>query len=108
MKFVLLASALLLAATGCATSGDVDIDGGSDLDSAAKPDVAPKPDSGPTKPDSGPPQQCVPSCASDTDCQNSCPQVPNGLNCCDTSTGICYQYADTTCPAPVVSDAGLD
>ncbi len=99
----LLACALVLAATGCATSSGTDLDGG-DLDAAVKAD-APKTDSG-TK-DSGSQQQCVSQCTSDTDCESSCPNVPNGVNCCDTSTGICYAYSANACPAPV-QDAGFD
>ena len=105
MKAVLLASVLLLAATGCANSSDVDLDGGEELDAAQKTDAA-KTDSGSNQ-DSGSQSQCVTSCASDTDCQNSCPLVPNGVNCCDLSTGICYAWNDTSCPAPV-EDAGFD
>lgn len=107
VKYTLLALGLLasLAATGCAASGAADDDGGLfDPDSGLKPDGA-KTDGG--NKDSGNNNgQCPSSCASDFDCQNSCPDVPNGINCCDTSTGICYAYASTMCPAPV--DAGFD
>ena len=101
MKAILLASALLLAATGCATSSEIDLDGG-DLD-GSKLD-APKGDSSSNKDSST--QECVSSCSADLDCQNSCPEVPNGVNCCDLSTGICYAYAATSCP--VIDDAGFD
>ncbi len=107
VKHTLLAFALLasLAATGCAASGVADDDGGpSDFDSGIKADV--KTD-GAKQQETGTTQECVPSCSSDTDCENSCPAVPNGVNCCDTSTGICYAYASSVCPAPV-QDAGFD
>ena len=104
MKATLLSCALLLALTNCASSGDTGDDGG-ETDAAVKTD-APKTDSG-NKQDSAPQQQCVSQCTTDDDCANSCPQVPNGVNCCDTSTGICYAYSDTVCPAPV-QDAGFD
>ncbi len=103
MKATLLSCALLLAATGCASSGETDLDGG-DLDAQVKTD-APKADAG--NKDTGSQQQCVQQCTSDQDCQNSCPLVPNGTNCCDTSTGICYAYAGTSCPVSV-QDAGFD
>ncbi len=105
MKATLLSCALLLAATGCASSGETDLDGGIELDAQVKTD-APKSDSGGNK-DSGSQQQCVQQCTSDQDCESSCPLVPNGVNCCDTSTGICYAYSGSACPAPV-ADAGFD
>ena len=102
MKATLLSCALVLALTNCATSsGDGDIDGGADVaikSDASKTDAANK--------DTGSPQ-CVANCTSDDDCSGSCPEVPNGVNCCDTSTGICYAYNDSVCPAPV-QDAGFD
>ena len=100
VKAALLTCALLLA-TGCASSQEVDLDGG-DLDAAPKTD-APAKDSS----KDGAQSQCVPQCTTDQDCENSCPAVPNGVNCCDTSTGICYAYAGQACPAPV-QDAGFD
>jgi len=101
VKATLLSCALVLALTNCASSGDTDLDGGEDV--AVKTDSA-KPDA---KADTGPTEQCVPQCTSDDDCSGSCPAVPNGVNCCDTSTGICYAYSASTCPAPV-ADAGFD
>lgn len=104
LAFGLLAS---LAATGCAASSAADDDGGPiDQDAGIKADVKSSTDSG-GKQDTGTTEQCVPTCTSDQDCENSCPQVPNGVNCCDTSTGICYAYASNVCPAPVL-DAGYD
>ena len=104
MKAILLSCALVLALTNCASTGEGDDDGGNTLDAAVKTDAA-KPDSG-NKQDSGG-QQCVSQCTSDDDCANSCPQVPNGVNCCDTSTGICYAYSSSSCPVSV-QDAGFD
>ena len=106
MKATLLSCALVLALTNCASSGEADLDGGETTDAAVKTDSASKTDSG-NKQDSGQQQQCVSQCATDDDCANSCPQVPNGVNCCDTSTGICYAFNSSTCPAPV-QDAGFD
>ena len=100
MKATLLSCALVLALTNCASSGEADLDGGED--GAVKVDA--KVDTG--KPDA-PKEQCVPTCTSDDDCSGSCPAVPNGVNCCDTSTGICYAYSASVCPAPV-ADAGFD
>jgi hypothetical protein len=41
------------------------------------------------------------SCTSNLDCQLTCPAVQGGgTNCCETSAGICYATASTTCPVP--------
>ena len=47
---------------------------------------------------------CVDHCATNSDCQNSCPSISGDVNCCDES-GRCYLSAATSCPAPVI-DAG--
>ena len=99
MKATLLSCAVLLALTNCANSSGEGDDGGADV---VKVDA--KADAG--KPDA-PTEQCIPQCTSDDDCSGSCPAVPNGVNCCDTSTGICYAYSASSCPAPV-ADAGFD
>lgn len=49
---------------------------------------------------------CVPQCASDADCQNSCPAVSTGANCCDTSIGICYVGTASVCPVPTDGGTG--
>jgi len=107
VKHLLLSVALLasLAATGCAASSAADDDGGPIDEDAGLKDA--KGSDGNTNKDSSNNEQCVPTCTSDQDCENSCPAVPNGVNCCDTSTGICYAFASSTCPAPV-TDAGFD
>ncbi len=108
VKLALLTCSLFCVSAlwGCAASTAVETDGG--LDGATLKDSGgTKTDSGGTKTDSGSTQQqCVSQCTSDTDCQNSCAPVPNGINCCDTATGICYANASSTCPVPV--DAGFD
>jgi hypothetical protein len=58
-----------------------------------KPDAA-------TSADSGSTQKCVASCAADQDCQKSCPSVQNGVNCCDTATGVCFSSQTQQCPVP--------
>jgi hypothetical protein len=101
-KLLLLLACALPLSLGCAASTAIDDDGGLDgdiVDSAGNKDAAKK--------DTGPTGQCIQNCTSDQDCQNSCPLVPQGVNCCDTATGICYAYAQTSCPAPV-PDASLD
>jgi hypothetical protein len=55
--------------------------------------------------DSGNGGQCVSHCTSDLDCQNSCPAVTGGSNCCDVPTGHCYASPTATCPTPNL-DAG--
>jgi len=106
-KYSILACAALslLLFNGCATSVGEEEDGGLDEDGGTHPDGATHTDAASNK-DSGSQSQCVTSCTTDEDCQNSCPEVPNGVNCCDTSTGICYAYSSTECPAPV-TDGGL-
>jgi hypothetical protein len=106
VKLALLTCSLLCVSAlwGCATSTAIDFDGG--LDGATLKDSGNKTDSGNNNNDSGQQGQCPSSCFSDMDCQNSCPAVPNGINCCDTATGICYANASSTCPVPV--DAGFD
>jgi len=67
----------------------------------------------PAPPDSGPVDSgktatvaaCVPKCNSDSECQNSCPAVSTGVNCCDVTTHVCYTASDTMCPMPKI-DAG--
>ena len=49
--------------------------------------------------------KCVDTCQTNEDCANSCPATPNGTNCCDTATNVCYVSA-SMCPAPVV-DSGM-
>jgi hypothetical protein len=104
MKHLLLSCCALgfLAVTGCAASSETDDNG---QDAAMEPETGPQKDSGTNK-DTGNECETI-MCAADTDCQAVCPNVPNGTNCCDTSTGHCYAYAQTMCPAPVM-DAGFD
>lgn len=106
-KHLLLSVALFasLAATGCAASSAADDDGGPIDEDAGLKDA--KGSDGNTNKDTGPSQCETIQCTSDQDCENACPPVQNGSNCCDTSTGICYAYNSTVCPAPV-QDAGFD
>lgn len=53
--------------------------------------------------DAGP--MCVDHCATNSDCQDSCPAISGDVNCCDMSTGRCYLSAAKSCPVPVV-DSG--
>ena len=105
--FLSLGALAVFSLSGCAASASSDDDGGpiDDYD-AATYDAAKKADSG-SNTDTGSQSQCVTSCTQDLDCQNSCPLVPSGINCCDTATGVCYAYSSTTCPVPV-TDAGFD
>lgn len=58
------------------------------------------------EPDAGPPTKtCVSSCASDSQCANSCPTPMSGQSCCDVATNTCYTSATSTCPKPE-PDAG--
>lgn len=50
--------------------------------------------------------QCVSNCTTDQECQLSCPAAPfNGINCCDTSSGVCYASSTSSCGAV---DGGFD
>ena len=52
---------------------------------------------------------CVPSCATDADCQDSCPSNPTaGLAvCCDRGTGSCFNATTAMCPLVVEVDASV-
>ena len=43
---------------------------------------------------------CVASCATDEQCQNSCPAPSSGISCCDTATSACFTSQTTACPVP--------
>jgi hypothetical protein len=42
--------------------------------------------------------QCMPNCTSDQDCQSTCPAVAGALNCCDTTSGVCFTSSESACP----------
>lgn len=45
-----------------------------------------------------PSKVCASNCKTDSECQSSCPAAPNGgLNCCDTSSGVCYASSSSSC-----------
>jgi hypothetical protein len=69
------------------------------------PDLGPR-DLG--RPDSGR-RMCVPTCATDADCQASCPPGPTpGLpTCCDRMSGMCFNSSVSLCPAPGTGDGGM-
>lgn len=98
-------------AAACATSTD---DGGTDQ-GATTVDAGPQKivvDAGGTNntvQDSGSTttKTCVSNCKTDSECQTSCPAAPNGgLNCCDTSSGVCYASSSSTCGTGTTSDSG--
>lgn len=94
---------------GCASNpsdtaiGDVTGDGGDnssgDSGSYTTYDSGSGHDSGNTNGDGGT-GQCVSHCTTDTDCQNSCAPLPNGVSCCDIPSGSCYGAQGQTCPTP--------
>jgi hypothetical protein len=101
--------ALALLAVGhlaaCASDTPAEVtsdDGGADVTAAV--------DSGPVDSgakDSAPAiKVCVSKCATDNDCQTSCPNVDGGINCCDTATGVCFASQTATCPAPKPDSGG--
>ncbi len=52
-------------------------------------------------------KQCVATCSQDSDCQNSCPTVTNGIQCCDQNTKKCFATSQSVCPKPQ-EDAGTE
>jgi hypothetical protein len=53
--------------------------------------------------------KCVSHCATDHDCQSSCPPAPNnGINCCDTASGVCFGSTAQTCAPAGGGDGGTD
>jgi hypothetical protein len=44
--------------------------------------------------------QCVSSCSTHSQCQDSCPAPSSGTSCCDTSTNTCFTSQAAQCPAP--------
>jgi hypothetical protein len=125
-RFLGCAAALSLAVTACAANGDPEVGDGED-DAGGEPtdaggggysdtssghdsgstgyDSATGYDTGPTNEDTGAEDTgttgvCTPSCTSDSECENSCPAAPSGgINCCDTSSGVCFANTSSTCPA---------
>ncbi|CAN5206563.1 hypothetical protein BH09MYX1_BH09MYX1_47850 [soil metagenome] len=98
----------LLFATGCATSAADDIDSGTTIVDAGGNKDAGKDaakDTSTVQDSSGP--VCVPSCALDTDCQNSCAAPQQGIYCCDIATSLCYVSSEQFCPEPVDA-SGID
>jgi len=70
------------------------------------PDLG-RPDLG--RPDMGSGRRCVASCATDADCQLSCPSnpMPAFPVCCDRGTGTCFNAGVSMCPAPGTGDGGM-
>lgn len=127
LSFGRIGSASLIAVvvlTACASNdsatiddGDASISGSNDGSAVSTGDGSNGyyPDTGSTGSDSasggdtGGGKQCVAHCTSDTDCQNSCPPAPNnGINCCDTSSGVCFGSTASTCAPAGGGDAGSD
>jgi hypothetical protein len=61
-------------------------------------------------PDTAPPREdppakvCVSSCTQDSECQNSCPALDTGIQCCDAATSVCFASAAAACPVPPPND----
>jgi len=87
----------ILVATACANSADVPDD-----TAPAATDTAPTTTVPPANKPTPPPieKKCAPSCKTDADCQNSCPALPGGIQCCDTKAGACFGSKTSACPAP--------
>jgi hypothetical protein len=46
---------------------------------------------------------CPTRCATDTDCTDRCPAVPEAINCCNADAGVCFMSVASTCPGPLVN-----
>lgn len=93
-KRVVFFLGMLLLSAACANGGDATLNDGGGTDGSK-----PKTD-GSNPNDSGGGGMCVPSCATDQDCQSSCPAAPMGaINCCDLTTNTCYTPNNSTCPS---------
>jgi hypothetical protein len=106
-KSAFVVTALLGALAACANSAEVPPE-----TSEAPIEPAPEtklpastPNTAPTTP---PEKKCAPSCATDSDCTNSCPALAGGVQCCDTKTKTCWGSKTSSCPAPPTDqpDAG--
>jgi hypothetical protein len=85
---------LLLGLAGCGGRSGLEVP---DVD--AGPDVVDPGDTAVPSPDA---PACVPKCATDLECQLSCPAVGSGESeCCDPGAHICYKFAGATCPSPL-------
>ena len=53
-------------------------------------------------------RRCTPSCATDADCQASCPSnpTPSLPVCCDRGTGTCFNSSVAMCPSTTPTDGG--
>lgn len=103
----------VFAFVACATSdpGVPEDEGDNDKETPAATETTPSQtipeDAGSTQTTSTPPPaQCVSSCTQDTECQNSCPTITNGIQCCDKATSACYASATSACPTTDAVDSG--
>ncbi len=92
----------ILVATACADSAEVP--GDAEETPAPTTTVPPAAKPAPTTPPVE--KKCAPSCKTDVDCQNSCPVLPGGIQCCDTKAGACFGSKTSTCPAPMPEPDG--
>jgi hypothetical protein len=119
----LLAISFFIAIGGCASSEDdtglgggedsgSDAHGATDTGGTVTDTGGSHTDTGSTSTDTGTKSEgggtCVSHCASNAECDASCPASPTGsYNCCDTATGICYVSAGF-CPAGGSDSGGVD
>jgi hypothetical protein len=96
----LLALALPIACAG--SDAEEPTATGEDSGVAVYPDVQAR-DTGSNQPQ---PRVCATSCATDSDCANSCPLTDGGSPwCCDFSAKTCFRTDKSVCPAPPSNDA---
>ena len=109
-KSAFAVTALLVGLAACANSAEPPPDTGNGVDNAT---TEPPPD---TKVPASTPastpaitpadKKCAPTCATDSDCTNSCPALAGGVQCCDLKTKTCWGSKTSACPAPADPDAG--
>jgi hypothetical protein len=106
-KSAFVVTALLGALAACANSAEVPAEETAPTE-PPPPETNKIPASTPAPASTPPPEKkCAPSCATDSDCTNSCPALAGGVQCCDTKTKTCWGSKTSSCPKPAdTADAG--
>lgn len=107
-KSAFAVTALVAALAACANSADVPAEETSPTEPAPPPAETKVPASTPASTPAGstPDKKCAPTCATDSDCTNSCPALAGGVQCCDLKTKTCWGSKTSACPAATDPDAG--
>jgi hypothetical protein len=89
--------ALLVCASACG-SRSLTVTPGVELDAGSSGGTAYDATLGAQGDDGASTGSCAVVCRSHADCQNSCPAVAGGVNCCDVASGVCFGAQVGTCP----------